>query len=187
MKVPAEILSASRLVFAFTDCALKERLSARLAGAYGRWLGGYRTAELRAGGKRAGYEVLALGGGRAVLASKEIVSPVSFNKYALDLAALESTALPALEAAAAAGRVLLFDELGPMALKSERFSARATELLFSGARCLVFLRRGAEAFEGSFARMAGTVIIELTEAGWAEAVAAAEAWLDLKASTTEKQ
>jgi nucleoside-triphosphatase THEP1 len=187
MKLPTGLRTASKLVFAFSDCGLKARLSGKLAAAYGRWLGGYRTLELRAAGKRAGYEVLALGGPRAVLASREIVSPVSFNKYALDLGALERTALPALEAAAAAGKVLLFDELGPMAMKSEKFSARATELLFSGAQCLVFLRRGASAFEGAFGRMGDTVIIDLAEENWAEAVAAAEAWLDLRAGLMENK
>lgn len=169
-----------RLVFSFSDCALKERFSARLCSVYGRWLGGFRTLELRAGGKRSGFEIEALGGGRAVFASGEIVSPVSFNKYALDLSALEDTALPALDSAASRGRVLLFDELGPMAMKSARFSARAVELLFSGAPCLVFFRRGAAVFEEAFARMGETAIIELDEPGWAEAVAAAEAWLDEK-------
>lgn len=187
MKVSQKLLRAPRLVFAFSACGLKERLSARLCASYGRWLGGFRTLELRAGGKRCGYEIAALGGGRAVLASRELVSPVSFNKYALNLAALEEVALPALESAAAAGKVLLFDELGPMATRSEKFSARAAGLLFSGAQCLVFLRRGAAAFEGTFARAEDTVIIELTEEGWAEAVASAEAWLDLRAELTENR
>lgn len=174
-----------KLVFSFTDCALKERLSARLCAAYGRWLGGFRTLELRRGKVREGFEIEALGGEKAVLASRSLVSPVSFNKYALDLAALEGTALAALERAAAAGKVLFFDELGPMALKSERFSARAVELLFSPSPCLVFYRRGSEAFEEAFTKMSDTVIIELTEAGWAEAVAAAEAWLDRLAGELE--
>lgn len=174
-----------KLVFSFTDCALKERLSARLCAAYGRWLGGFRTLELRRGKVREGFEIEALGGEKAVLASRSLVSPVSFNKYALDLAALEGTALAALERAAAAGKVLFFDELGPMALKSERFSARAAELLFSPSPCLVFYRRGSEAFEEAFTKMSDTVIIELTEAGWAEAVAAAEAWLDRLAGELE--
>jgi nucleoside-triphosphatase THEP1 len=180
MRPGPALLDAPRLAFAFSDYALKERLCGRVCASHGRWLGGYRTLELRPGGKRAGFEVEALGGGRAVLASREIVSPVSFNKYALDLAALEGTALPALEAAAAAGRVLLFDELGPMAMRSAAFSARAVELLFSGSPCLVFFRRGAEVFERAFARGGDTVIMELGEAGWAEAVAAADAWLDAK-------
>ena len=174
-----------KLVFSFTDCSLKERLSARLCAAYGRWLGGYRTVELRSAKTREGFEIEALGGEKAVLASRSIVSPVSFNKYALDLAALEGTALAALERAAAAGKVLFFDELGPMAMKSEKFSARAVELLFSPSPCLVFYRRGSEAFGEAFSRMSDTVIIELTEAGWAEAVAAAEAWLDRLAGEME--
>lgn len=174
-----------KLVFSFTDCALKERLSARLCAAYGRWLGGFRTLELRRGKAREGFEIEALGGARAVLASRGMVSGVPFNKYALDPAALEATALPALEAAAGAGKVLLIDELGPMAMKSERFSARAVELLFSAAPCLVFYRRGAAVFEDAFSKMSDTVIIELTAAGWAEAVLAAETWLDRLAADME--
>ena len=64
MRIPQELLRASRLVFAFSACGLKERLSAKLCASYGRWLGGFRTLELRAGGKRGGYEIEALGGGR---------------------------------------------------------------------------------------------------------------------------
>lgn len=176
-----------KLVFGFSDPALKERLSARLVAAYGRWLGGFRTLELRRGGEREGFEIEALGGGRAVLASRSMVSSLSFNKYALNLDALEVTALGALEAAAAGGKVLLFDELGPMAMKSEKFSARAVELLFSPAPCLVFHRRGAAAFENAFSRMGGALKLELTEAGWAEAVSAAETWLDRLAGGMEME
>ncbi|MDA8130890.1 MAG: hypothetical protein M0011_05235 [Elusimicrobia bacterium] len=184
MKAPR----ASKLVFSFADCALKERLSARLCASYGRWLGGFRTLEIRRGKARSGFEVVAFGGaagsgvnGRAVLAARDIVSPVSFNKYALNLAALEVTALGALENAAAAGKILLFDELGPMAMMSEKFSARAVQLLFSPAPCLVFYRRGAAVFEDVFSKLGDTALLELTEPAWAEAVAAAEAWLDLLA------
>ncbi|MDA8132965.1 MAG: hypothetical protein M0011_15795 [Elusimicrobia bacterium] len=173
--------AAGRLFIAFNDCVLKERLSSRLCSAYGRWLGGFRTLELRSAGKRGGFEVEALGGEKALFASRELVSPVSFNKYALDLGALERTALPALEAAAAAGKILYFDELGPMAMKSERFSARCVELLFSGAPCLVFFRRGAAVFEEAFRKMEGSLSVELSEEGWAEAVRDSEAWLDAKA------
>ncbi|MHB0995762.1 MAG: nucleoside-triphosphatase [Elusimicrobiales bacterium] len=179
--------ASSRLVFAFSDCALKDRLSARLAADYGRWLAGFRTQERRAGGARDGFDVEALGGAREVLASRSVVSSEAFNKYGLNTAALERTALPALEAGAAAGKILLFDELGPMASRSEKFSARAVELLFSGRPCLVFYRRGAAAFEAAFARMDDTAILELSAGTWAEAVAAARAWLDYKVKLMETQ
>ncbi|OIN99486.1 MAG: hypothetical protein COX65_06745 [Elusimicrobia bacterium CG_4_10_14_0_2_um_filter_56_8] len=185
MKIPADTRKALKLVFSFSDCALKERLSAKLCSSYGRWLGGFRTLELRRGKEREGFEIEALGGGRAVLACRSMVSPVSFNKYSLNLDALEGTALTALERASSEGKVLLFDELGPMAMKSEKFSARAVDLLFSPAPCLVFYRSGAAVFENAFSRMSDTVIIGLAAAEWAEGVAAAEAWLDRLAESME--
>lgn len=181
----ARLAAARRLVFGFSDCALKERLSARLCGDYGRWLGGFRTLERRSGGVRDGFDVEALGGAREVLASRSIVSAEAFNKYGLNTAALERTALPALEAAAASGRILLFDELGPMAARSEKFSAKAVELLFSERACLVFYRKGAAAFEDAFSRMTDTAILELSAETWAEAVEAARAWLDYKVRLME--
>jgi nucleoside-triphosphatase THEP1 len=113
-----------------------------------------------------------------VLASKRLASPVRLNKYGVNLAALEFSALAALEAGAAAGKVLFFDELGPMALLSGKFSGRAVELLFSGRRSVVFYRKGAAHFEEVFARMAETFTIDLSPENWAEAVAASQAWLD---------
>lgn len=181
----ARLTASVRLVFGFSDCALKERLSARLAADYGRWLGGFRTLERRSGAARDGFDVEALGGGRETLASRSIVSPEAFNKYGLNTAALERVALPALEAAAAAGKILLFDELGPMAARSDKFAGKAVELLFSGRACLVFYRRGAAAFEDAFGRMADTAILELSAETWAEAVGAARAWLDYKVRLME--
>ncbi|HNW43636.1 MAG TPA: nucleoside-triphosphatase [Elusimicrobiales bacterium] len=166
------------LVFTFSSYPLKERLASKLCANYARWLGGFRTFETRSVAGRGGFELEPLGGPRVVLASKQLLSAVSFNKYGLALDAFDVTALGALNAAAAAGRVLVLDELGPMALKSEKFSARVIELLFSLHPCLVFHRRGAAVFEDVFARLENTAVMELSEAGWAAAVTAAEAWLD---------
>lgn len=185
MRRPRGLDAASKLVITFTDYGLKTRLSAKLAGAYGRWFRGFRTFERRAGGRRDGFEIEALGGGRAVLASQGFLSPVSFNKYGVNVAALEDTALSSLETADA-GKILLFDELGPMTMLSERFSARAVALLFSDRRCLVFCRKGASVFEEAFSKMSDTVIIELAPDSWAEAVAASQAWLDRLVEGMEK-
>ncbi len=181
-----DLSACSRLVFSFKDCRLKERMSARLCSVYGRWLAGFRTFEIRSGSGREGFELEALGGRRVTLASKKLRSPVCFNKYGVNLAVLETTAIAALEAGAAAGRVLLFDELGPMATLSESFTGRATGLLFSGLPCVVFYRRGALVFENAFAKMPDTVIIELSPENWAGAVAASENWLDGLVSRMEK-
>jgi nucleoside-triphosphatase THEP1 len=172
------VKGAACLAFRFNDYALKERLASKLCSSYGRWLAGFRTFELRGPGGREGFEIEVLGGKREVLASKRLVSPVCFNKYGMNLAVLETSALGALRAGAAAGKVLLFDELGPMAMLSPVFSSGAVELLFSGRRCAAFYRRGAGPFEDAFSRMRDTVIIELSQETWAEAVAASQAWLD---------
>ena len=185
MKYPRGLAAASNLVVSFSDYGLKTRLADKLVTSYGRWLAGFRTFELRSGGSRAGFEIGSLGGDRAVLASKSLHSPVSFNKYGVSLAALEDTALGSLESAGA-DKVLLLDELGSLAMLSPRFSARVVELLFSGRRCLVFYRKGASVFEDAFSKMADTVIIELTPGSWAEVVASSQAWLDRQAEGTEK-
>ena len=185
MSSPRGPAAAKRFVVTFRDYELKTRLATKLVSAYGRWLSGFRTFELRSGGRREGFEIEALGGGRAVLASSSLLSPVAFNKYGVDLAALEETALRALESAGG-GKVLLFDELGPMAMLSERFSARAVELLFSERPCLVFCRKGASVFDEAFSKMSDTVIIELEPGSWAEVVAAAQTWLDRLVEGMEK-
>jgi nucleoside-triphosphatase THEP1 len=177
--------TAANLVFSFTDYTLKERLASKLSAGYGRWLGGFRTYEARSGAARQGFELEVLGGERAVLASKTLLSPVAFNKYGVNLAALEDKALGALEAGAAAGKILFFDELGAMAMLSGKFSSRAVELLFSERPCLVFCRKGARVFEEAFSKMDDTVIIELTPANWAGVVAAAQAWLDRRVQSME--
>jgi nucleoside-triphosphatase THEP1 len=176
---------AACLAFRFSDYGLKERLASRLCASYGRWLAGFRTFEVRRGAARDGFELQPLGGERVVLASKRLVSPVSFNKYGVNLVALEVSALGALEAGAAAGKVLLFDELGPLAMLSPAFSAKAVGLLFSGRRCAAFYRKGAAPFEDAFSKMADTVIIDLSPENWAGAVATAQGWLDAIISTLE--
>ena len=179
------VAAAQNLVLTFSSYPLKERLAARLCAAYARWLGGFRTFEARSGAERSGFEIAALDGARVVLASKQLRSAAAFNKYGLNLDALEITALGALDAAAAAGRVLVMDELGPMTLRSEKFSARVVELLFSASPCLVFHRRGAALFEAAFQKLENTAVVELSQSGWAEAVAAAEAWLDARIAGME--
>ena len=173
------------LVFTFSSYPLKERLADKLCSGYARWLGGFRTFEIRSASGRGGFELQPLGGGRVVLASRELLSAVAFNKYGLNLEALEVTALGALRDAAAGGRVLLIDELGPMGLKSEKFSSGVIELLFSASPCLVFHRRGAGIFESAFAKLENTRVLELSEGGWAAAVLAAENWLDHQISAIE--
>jgi nucleoside-triphosphatase len=95
------------------------RLAERLRRA-GLPLAGFVTEELRERGRRVGFTVESLDGGRATLASVRLPGPPRVGRYGVDLAAFESIALPALRSPPPRAAVLI-DELGKMELASEAF------------------------------------------------------------------
>jgi nucleoside-triphosphatase len=80
--------------------------------------GGFLTREIREGGRREGFEIQGLSGGREVLAHVRLPGPPRVGRYGVDLAALERVALPSLERLWEVGAVVI-DELGKMELASE--------------------------------------------------------------------
>jgi nucleoside-triphosphatase len=95
------------------------RLAERLRRA-GLPLAGFVTEELRERGRRVGFTVESLQGGRATLASVRLSGPPRVGRYGVDLPAFESIALPALRSPPPRAAVLI-DELGKMELASEAF------------------------------------------------------------------
>ena len=87
---------------------------------------GFLTREIRTGGRREGFEIEDLSGGREVLAHVDLPGPPKVGRYGVDLAALERVALPALERTKDAD-ALVIDELGKMELASERLREAVTE------------------------------------------------------------
>ncbi len=80
---------------------------------------GFYTEEIRSAGRREGFALGTLDGRRATLASVRIHGPHRVSKYGVDLEALETVGLPALENADA--KLLIIDEIGKMELLSQRF------------------------------------------------------------------
>ncbi len=87
---------------------------------------GFYTEEIRlpadrhsSAGRREGFALITLDGRRATLASVRIRGPHRVSKYGVDLEALETVGLPALENAGA--KLLVIDEIGKMELLSPRF------------------------------------------------------------------
>ena len=74
---------------------------------YKYWLGGITTCEIRTGSRRDGYEIITVKGERSPLASVKIVSGISFNKYAVNIGALEDTALKAIKSAQEEDKIVL--------------------------------------------------------------------------------
>lgn len=94
-------------------------LGVAAAGFYTEEIRSPSTGSGQAGGRRQGFALVTLDGRRATLASVRIRGPHRVSKYGVDLEALETVGLPALENADA--KLLVIDEIGKMELLSQRF------------------------------------------------------------------
>lgn len=157
---------------------LKKFFLGPLVSSYRGWLGGFVTEELREGNSRSGYSLRTLDGETAVLASRALVSPVSFNKYGVNLDALNVTAAAALRRARAEKAAAVVDELGSISLKAPAFMDEVVSLFSSGFPALVTVREGASLFLDTFSALKGCAPVELTEESVADADSAARSWLD---------
>jgi nucleoside-triphosphatase len=82
---------------------------------------GFVTRELRRDRQRVGFAVATLAGESATLAHLDIRSPHRVGRYRVDLAAFESTALPAIDPARVTAPLIVIDEIGKMECLSGRF------------------------------------------------------------------
>lgn len=103
----------------------------------GNKVGGFYTQEVRAQGRRTGFEIVTLDGRTAWLAGKSSAvtfkEEIPFGNYRINLRAIDSTAVPALRRAAKMNRIIIIDEIGPMEIVSELFCKTVSEILKSQA------------------------------------------------------
>jgi nucleoside-triphosphatase len=92
---------------------------------------GFYTREIREQGVRKGFEIVTLAGETGVLAHMDIRSQERIGKYGVDLQALDSVAVAALQAGLSSGSLLVIDEIGPMELLSEHFRRTVMQVLES--------------------------------------------------------
>ncbi len=122
---------------------------------------GFYTEEIRSGGRREGFALVTLDGRRATLASVRIRSPHRVSRYGVDVQALESVGLPALEEAHAA-TLLVIDEIGKMELLSPRFQAAVRRALDSGRPVLASIMLSRHPFADALKERADVRLIHLT-------------------------
>lgn len=91
--------------------------------------GGFFTREMRACGKRTGFEIVTLNGERGILATVRGRSPYRVGRYRVNIDELERIGLPALERAARKSELVVIDEIGTMELFSERFRQEVRKVL----------------------------------------------------------
>jgi nucleoside-triphosphatase len=83
--------------------------------------GGFVTEEVREHGTRVGFALRTLDGRRATLAHARQAGPPRVGKYGVRLEALTGLGVPAIRDAAAAGRLVVVDEIGKMEMASAAF------------------------------------------------------------------
>nr|BBH94452.1 nucleoside-triphosphatase THEP1 [Thermogemmatispora argillosa] len=93
--------------------------------------GGFYTEEVRINGQRTGFELVTLEGERGLLASVAQSGPLRVGRYGVDLTALESVGLAALQHALQTRPVVVIDEIGPMELFSAAFRETVNAVLES--------------------------------------------------------
>jgi nucleoside-triphosphatase len=126
-------------------------------------VGGFTTAELRAGGRREGFLVEAVSGAQEVLAHVDLPGPPRVGRYGVDLAAFERVALPALGDPGPGG-VVVIDELGKMELASAAFRAAVLELLGRDVAVVATVQLARHRFTDALKRRPDIRVVRVTEA-----------------------
>ncbi len=149
------------LVTGLPGCG-KTTLMRRAVAELGVPAAGFYTEEIRAAGRREGFALVTLDGRRATLASVRIRSPHRVSRYGVDVQALESVGLPALEEATAGAKLLVVDEIGKMELFSPRFREAVLRALDAGGPVLASIMLSSHPFADALKARDDIRLIRLT-------------------------
>lgn len=137
------------------------RAVARLRDA-GLVVGGFYTEEVRdARGRRLGFDIVLLAGGRAPLARVGRDAAVTVGRYGVDVDAVARHAIPAM---AAEADVVVVDEIAPMELACPGFADTVTALLERPLGVLATVHRRGGGFVGSLKARDDVEVVEVTPA-----------------------
>lgn len=124
-------------------------------------LAGFTTEEIRERGRRVGFAVESLAGGRGVLAHVDYPGPPNVGKYGVDLAEFERIALRALEGDV---DVVVIDELGKMELASAPFRGGVTALFDRDIAIVATVQAYGHAFTDALKRRPDVEVVRVTGA-----------------------
>ncbi|ASJ00476.1 NTPase [Thermococcus gorgonarius] len=126
----------------------KTTLVERVAKEVDRWgyiVGGIITREVRRGGRRVGFKIIALDTGEegtlASIRGTSHLPGVPFGKYVVHVDEIERVAVPAIKRALVEADLIVIDEIGPMEYKSDEFIRAVGEVLKSEKPLLAVVHR----------------------------------------------
>ena len=126
----------------------KTTLVERIAKEADRWgyiVGGMITREVRRGGRRVGFKIIALDTGEegtlASIRGTSHLPGVPFGKYIVHVDEIERVAVPAIKRALVEADLIVIDEIGPMEYRSDEFARVVGEVLKSEKPLLAVVHR----------------------------------------------
>lgn len=156
----------------------KTTLIAEVVAALGHRAGGFYTRELRAGGRRVGFEVVTLDGRRGRLAHVDLPGLQRVGKYGVDLESFEAAGVDALEQAVREAELIVIDEIGKMELLSGRFRRAVEEAVASGKPILATVMLAPNPWVDRLKSHPGARVITLSPENRAEVRAEIRRWLN---------
>jgi nucleoside-triphosphatase len=125
---------------------------------------GFFTPEVRdESGRRTGFDIVTLDGKRAPLARAGAERPHQIGRYGVDLAAIDTVGVPAIERAIEVGQLVVIDEIGKMELLSTAFQRAVIEVLRRQRPLLATIMLAPHPFADELKAQPDTTLFELTE------------------------
>jgi nucleoside-triphosphatase len=124
--------------------------------------GGFYTQEIREGGRRKGFMILTLDGKHGVLAHVSIRGQLRIGKYGVNLTALDSIGVNAIQRALTDADLVVIDEIGPMELLSRKFREIVWQVLDSEVLVVASIVKRSSAFTDAIKARPDVTVLEIT-------------------------
>ncbi|MEF3280920.1 MAG: nucleoside-triphosphatase [Elusimicrobiota bacterium] len=168
-------MEINKLIIIFDSYKQKKQLLETIILPYRDFLEGYYSTEIRNKKELKGYEVIYIGGEKKILASNEILSNVSFNKYAVSLDTIEEISHKIPEYITTPHKIVLM-EVGSIFLLSQRFINNLIKALASDKKAIIFAKKTKE-IEFTLKKLDDSLTIELTKKTLKDVKKITDKWL----------
>ena len=140
----------------------KTTLVEKVAAALGAQAGGFTTTEIRGARGRVGFAIRTLDGKEGVLSHIDHKSPHRVGRYGVNIHDIDTIAVPAIQEAVRAGKIVIIDEIAWMELFSNAFREAVLSALNSRSRVLVTIQMRCDAILDGIRGRPDVTLITLT-------------------------
>lgn len=155
-------MNINKLVIIFDSNKLKSLFISASVLPYRYFFEGFYSSEVREKNKLNGYEINYLNSAeKDILASRQIISDVSFNKYAVNVKTLEKLSNKIQSYTSLTGKIFLV-EIGSIYLLSQEYRRRFIELLASEKKIIILAKKSKE-IESTMNKLFDTLVVNMVK------------------------